>query len=123
MEHQGQFDFDPEKFDFCIHRKKRNQAQRVKQEVTPDVPKKIKTLLPKTKALTMLENTLLTTVTSPIDISPTVSTPTTSSADGGKISLIYYLLNHVTFLMIYFLHSTNSEMVYCKYLKWLCTTT
>ncbi|XP_032683770.1 PHD finger protein 20 isoform X3 [Odontomachus brunneus] len=80
MEHQGQLDFDPEKFDFCIHRKKRNNAHRVKQEVTPEAPKKIKTLLPKTKALSTPENTLLTAST--LDTPPAVSTPTTSAADG-----------------------------------------
>jgi len=85
MENQGQYDFDPEKFDFCIHRRKRNHTHRVKQEVTPEVtPKKIKTLLPKTKTVTP-ENTLLTTVTNNIDTPPITSTPTTSATDGGKI--------------------------------------
>lgn len=83
MENQGQYDFDPEKFDFCIHRRKRNHAHRVKQEVTPEVPKKIKTLLPKTKTPTS-ENTLFTTVASSIDTPSIVSTPTTSTTDGGK---------------------------------------
>lgn len=85
MEHQGQLDFDPEKFDFCIHRKKRNNAHRVKQEVTPEAPKKIKTLLPKTKVLSTPENALITAST--LDTPPAVSTPTTSAADGGKISV------------------------------------
>lgn len=84
MEHQGQLDFDPEKFDFCIHRKKRNNAHRVKQqEITPEPTKKIKTLLPKTKTLSTHENTLLS-VSTP-DTPPAVSTPTTSIADSGKI--------------------------------------
>jgi len=92
MENQGQYDFDPEKFDFCIHRRKRNHAHRVKQEVTPE-PKKIKTLLPKTKTS---DNTL-TTVASSIDTPSIVSTPTTSTTDGGKISLIYYIVIHIIF--------------------------
>ncbi|XP_018392140.1 PREDICTED: PHD finger protein 20 isoform X2 [Cyphomyrmex costatus] len=79
MENQGQYDFDPEKFDFCIHRRKRNHTHRVKQEVTSEItPKKIKTLLPKTKTP---DNTLLTTVTN-IDTTPVVPTPTTST-DGA----------------------------------------
>ncbi|XP_014479375.1 PREDICTED: uncharacterized protein LOC106746825 isoform X2 [Dinoponera quadriceps] len=81
MENQGQLDFDPEKFDFCIHRKKRNNAHRVKQEVTPEAPKKIKTLLPKTKALSTPESTVITA--SSLDTPPVVSTPTTSAADGA----------------------------------------
>lgn len=98
MENQGQYDFDPEKFDFCIHRRKRNHTYRVKQEVTPEVPKKIKTLLPKTK-MTTPENALLTTGTSSIDTQPIASTPTTTSnTDGGKISFsIYYVLICITF--------------------------
>lgn len=96
MENQGQYDFDPEKFDFCIHRRKRNHTNRVKQDVTPEVPKKIKTLLPKTKTATP-ENTLLTPVTNNIDTLPITSTPTTST-DGGKISVIYYcVLIRITF--------------------------
>ncbi|XP_025157823.1 PHD finger protein 20 isoform X2 [Harpegnathos saltator] len=78
MENQGQLDFDPEKFDFCIHRKKRN-VHRIKQEITPEVPKKIKTLLPKTKALATPESTSL--IASTPDIPPTASTPTTSATD------------------------------------------
>ena len=95
MENQGQYDFDPEKFDFCIHRRKRNHPHRVKQEVASEVtPKKIKTLLPKTKTP---ENTLLTTVTTNIDTAPITSMPTTSTTDGGKIFAIYYVLMHITF--------------------------
>lgn len=93
MENQGQYDFDPEKFDFCIHRRKRNHSHRIKQEVTPEMPKKIKTLLPKTKMSTP-ENTLLTTMTS-MDTPLIASTPTTT--DGGKISAIYYILIRITF--------------------------
>lgn len=88
MENQGQYDFDPEKFDFCIHRKKRNHAHRAKQEVTPELPKKIKTLLPKAKALPTPEGgSLLAATTSGVDIAtpPIVSTPTTPAADSGKI--------------------------------------
>lgn len=119
MENQGQYDFDPEKFDFCIHRRKRNHTHRVKQEVTPEAPKKIKTLLPKTKMATP-ENTLLTTMTSSIDTPPIVSTPTTSNTDGGKISFFNILCfnpHHILIFAICLLHSTNSsEMIYCKYL-------
>ncbi|XP_011872966.1 PREDICTED: PHD finger protein 20 isoform X3 [Vollenhovia emeryi] len=87
MENQGQFDFDPEKFDFCIHRRKRNHAHRAKQDVTPEAPKKIKTLLPKTKTATP-ENTLLTTVASTTDGQPTLSTPATST-DGEMIYSVF----------------------------------
>ncbi|XP_036150308.1 PHD finger protein 20-like [Monomorium pharaonis] len=83
MENQGQYDFDPERFDFCIHRnRKRNSMHRAKQEVTPEVTKKIKTLLPKTKTCTP-DSTLLTTVTNGIDTTPVASTPTTSTTDGA----------------------------------------
>lgn len=82
MENQGQFDFDPEKFDFCVHRKKRN-INRIK-DLTLETPKKIKTLLPKTKATSTPENVLFTAMSSGIEIPPIVSTPTTSVADSGK---------------------------------------
>jgi len=96
MENQGQY-FDPEKFDFCIHRRKRNHTHRVKQEATPEVtPKKIKTLLPKMKTATP-ENALLTTVTSNIDTTPITSTPTASATDGGKIFATCYILIPITF--------------------------
>jgi len=113
MENQGQYDFDPERFDFCIHRRKRKSA---KQDVTPEAPKKIKTLLPKTKTLSTPESTLLTTATSSIE-SPSVSTPTTST-DGGEIFAIYYIFKsyHILIFAICLLHFTNSEMIYCKYL-------
>ncbi|XP_071569616.1 PHD finger protein 20 isoform X5 [Temnothorax nylanderi] len=88
MENQGQYDFDPEKFDFCIHRRKRNHAHRVKQEVTPEAPKKIKTLLPKTKTSTP-ETTLLPTMTSSIDTPVIPSTPTTSTTDGEMIYSVF----------------------------------
>jgi len=66
----------------------------VKQEVVSEVtPKKIKTLLPKTKTP---ENTLLT-VTTNIDTTPVTSMPTTSTTDGGKIFAVYYVLMHITF--------------------------
>lgn len=95
MENQGQYDFNPENFDFCIHRRKRNHAQnRLKQEATPE--KKIKTLLPKTKTLPTSENTL-SQVTNSITTSPNISTPVTSAADGGKISVIYYILIRIAF--------------------------
>ncbi|XP_011343057.1 PHD finger protein 20 isoform X2 [Ooceraea biroi] len=84
MENQGLHDFDPEKFDFCIHRRKRNQAHRAKQEATPEAPKKIKTLLPKTKASSHTPDALLATATSSIDNTPPiVSTPTAPAADGA----------------------------------------
>ncbi|XP_076282209.1 PHD finger protein MBD-R2 isoform X2 [Lasioglossum baleicum] len=80
MENQGQSDFDPEKFDFCIHRKKKSHGPKIKQEVVIDAPKKIKTLLPKTKAIP-LADTLLIPATSPV--ATIVPTPTTSIADGA----------------------------------------
>ncbi|KOC63389.1 PHD finger protein 20-like protein 1 [Habropoda laboriosa] len=80
MENQGQFDFDPEKFDFCIHRKKKNQTQKVKQDVV-DTPKKIKTLLPKAKATPVTDNSLLVRTNTPI--TTLVSTSTTSITGGA----------------------------------------
>lgn len=93
MENQGQYDFDPDRFDFCIHRRKRKS---VKQDVTPE-PKKIKTLLPKTKTPSTPESALLTTATGSID-SPSVSTAQ-STTDGGKIFAIYYILSHINILI------------------------
>ncbi|XP_043514068.1 PHD finger protein 20 isoform X1 [Frieseomelitta varia] len=84
MENQGQFDFDPEKFDFCIHRKKKNQ--KVKQDIVMDTPKKIKTLLPKTKA-TVIENSL--PVSSSIPVTTLVSTSNTAIKDGGLIYSVF----------------------------------
>ncbi|CAL7943861.1 unnamed protein product [Xylocopa violacea] len=81
MENQGQFDFDPEKFDFCIHRKKRNQSQKIKQDVIVDVPKKIKTLLPKAKATPVTDNSLLVPTNTPV--TTVVSASTTSVTDGA----------------------------------------
>ncbi|EFN74931.1 Tudor domain-containing protein PHF20L1 [Camponotus floridanus] len=80
MENQGQYDFNPENFDFCIHRRKRNHASRSKQEVTPE--KKIKTLLPKTKTLSTPENTLQVTNNTTTS-TPNSSTPVTSTTDGA----------------------------------------
>lgn len=105
LENQGQYDFNPENFDFCIHRRKRNHAPRLKQEATPE--KKIKTLLPKTKTLPTSENTLLQTPNT-ISTPPNISTPVTST-DGGKIYAIYYILirvYHILMFEICFLHST-----------------
>lgn len=93
MENQGQYDFNPENFDFCIHRRKRNHASRSKQEVTPE--KKIKTLLPKTKTLSTPENTLQVTNNTTTS-TPNSSTPVTSTTDGGKFSAIYYILIFVS---------------------------
>lgn len=87
MENQGQFDFDPEKFDFCIHRKKKNQNQKIKQDIIVDAPKKIKTLLPKTKATPVTDNSLLVPTNTPV--TTLVSTSTTSITDGGKIPFFY----------------------------------
>ncbi|XP_017876601.1 PHD finger protein 20 isoform X2 [Ceratina calcarata] len=81
MENQGQFDFDPEKFDFCIHRKKRNQNQKVKQEVVAETPKKIKTLLPKSKATPITDNSLA--IPPNIPVTTLVSSSTTSITDGA----------------------------------------
>ncbi|XP_047362274.1 PHD finger protein 20 isoform X3 [Vespa velutina] len=81
MESQGQFDFDPEKFDFCIHRKKKNHGQKLKQDVpTPEIPKKIKTLLPKVKTPTSNETTLLMSInTTPVN-TPVASAGTTGTS-------------------------------------------
>lgn len=94
METQGQFDFDPEKFDFCIHRKKKSHGQKVKQDVV-DAPKKIKTLLPKTKTTSVADNLLLTPTSAPV--TTVVSTPT-SVTDGGKIFILLLLLLLLHFL-------------------------
>ncbi|KZC14266.1 PREDICTED: uncharacterized protein LOC107192360 [Dufourea novaeangliae] len=80
MENQGQFDFDPDKFDFCIHRKKKNHGQKVKQDVVTEMPKKIKTLLPKTKTTPVIDS-LLTPTSTPV--TTLVSTPTPSIPDGA----------------------------------------
>ncbi|XP_072765572.1 PHD finger protein 20 isoform X6 [Anoplolepis gracilipes] len=86
MENQGQYDFNPENFDFCIHRRKRNHASRLKQEATPE--KKIKTLLPKTKTLPTSENPLLQ-VTNNTAASPNLSTPVTPATDGEMIYSVF----------------------------------
>ncbi|XP_076228860.1 PHD finger protein MBD-R2 isoform X2 [Nomia melanderi] len=80
MENQGQLDFDPEKFDFCIHRKKKSHGQKVKHEVITDMPKKIKTLLPKTKTVPV-PDTLLVPASTPV--TTLVPTSATSIADGA----------------------------------------
>ncbi|XP_043259702.1 uncharacterized protein LOC122401564 isoform X2 [Colletes gigas] len=80
MENQGQFDFDPEKFDFCIHRKKRSYGHKLKQEIVTDVPKKIKTLLPKTKTTPVMDSLLISANTS---VTTVVPAPTTSITDGA----------------------------------------
>ncbi|XP_076172113.1 PHD finger protein MBD-R2 isoform X2 [Ptiloglossa arizonensis] len=80
MENQGQFDFDPEKFDFCIHRKKKNHGHKVKQDIVTDIPKKIKTLLPKTKITPVTDSLLIPASTS---VTTLVSAPTTSITDGA----------------------------------------
>lgn len=95
MENQGQFDFDPEKFDFCIHRKKKNQ--KVKQDIVMDTPKKIKTLLPKTKA-TVIENSL--PISSNIPVTTLVSTSNTAIKDGGMLPFFNFIL---TFFIIFYL--------------------
>ncbi|XP_033180015.1 PHD finger protein 20 isoform X4 [Bombus impatiens] len=87
MENQGQFDFDPEKFDFCIHRKKKNQSQKVKQDIVVDTPKKIKTLLPKTKATPITENSLPVPASTPV--TTLLSTSSTSIKDGGVIYSVF----------------------------------
>ncbi|XP_046414567.1 PHD finger protein 20 isoform X2 [Neodiprion fabricii] len=91
MENHGMYDFEPEKFDFCIHRKKNNKSSSVKakQEPPAEVPKKIKTLLPKAK-------TPLGTpeVTTPCPVAPVVMplaiTPV-SSADPGVITYSVFI--------------------------------
>ncbi|XP_053979271.1 PHD finger protein 20 isoform X1 [Hylaeus volcanicus] len=75
MENQGQFDFDPEKFDFCIHRKKKNYGHKLKQDVIPEVPKKIKTLLPKTKTTPVTDSLLTPATTTITTLVPTSTTP------------------------------------------------
>nr|XP_034186180.1 PHD finger protein 20 isoform X3 [Osmia lignaria] len=86
LENQGQFDFDPEKFDFCIHRKKKNYGQKLKQPITMDVPKKIKTLLPKAKTAVTEDSSLVSAST---PVTTLVSTSTTSITDGGVIYSVF----------------------------------
>ncbi|XP_066583660.1 PHD finger protein 20-like protein 1 isoform X2 [Prorops nasuta] len=81
MENQGQFDFDPERFDFCIHRKKKGHVNRIRHEPVVETPRKIKTLLPKTKAPTTTE---LTSPPVPAPSTP-VLTPTTPPINDGAI--------------------------------------
>ncbi|XP_015180714.1 PREDICTED: uncharacterized protein LOC107068609 isoform X4 [Polistes dominula] len=92
MESKGQFDFDPEKFDFCIHRKKRNHAPKIKQEqhTTPEVPKKIKTLLPKVKTPVSNENTSLASPNTPVNV-PVTSPGITGTPlnNGGAIYSVF----------------------------------
>lgn len=87
MESQGQFDFDPEMFDFCIHRRKSKSSMArlaAKIETPGELPKKIKTLLPKTKALPATpENTLLLTP-SPAEVASPMTPITTPVEEGGK---------------------------------------
>lgn len=85
MEQQGQFDFEPEKFDFCIHRKKnKNNVAKMRQELPAEMPKKIKTLLPKTKTpVGTPETTPVSDVLPPV-LTPAV-TPVTPVDVGGKI--------------------------------------
>ncbi|KAK2576179.1 hypothetical protein KPH14_007496 [Odynerus spinipes] len=86
MENQGQFDFDPDKFDFCIHRKKKNHGQKLKQDIpTPEVPKKIKTLLPKVKTPASTESTPLAPVNIPVTtpVMSANSTPVTPITNGA----------------------------------------
>lgn len=115
MESQGQFDFDPEKFDFCIHRKKKNQGQKLKQEVpTPEIPKKIKTLLPKVKTPTSNENTLLMSVNTPVN-TPVTSVGTTGTPvnNGGKIFFSLQRLKYKRTCIFNFLfHSFNVSNVH-----------
>ncbi|XP_076246985.1 PHD finger protein MBD-R2 isoform X3 [Calliopsis andreniformis] len=82
METQGQFDFDPDKFDFCIHRKKKSHAQRVKPDVVVDTPKKIKTLLPKMKATPVIDSSVPISTIAPVTslVSTTTITTTTTAA-------------------------------------------
>lgn len=97
MENQGQFDFDPEKFDFCIHRKKKNHGHKVKQDIVTDIPKKIKTLLPKTKITPVTDSLLIPASTS---VTTLVSAPTTSITDGGKI-FIFHLILFAMLMLLY----------------------
>ena len=89
MESQGQFDFDPDMFDFCIHRKKSKSAlARAKAEASGEIPKKIKTLLPKAKAT---PGTSENSLPYPADLSYPIVQNSPSIDDGGKY--IFWFLN------------------------------
>ncbi|XP_014300215.1 PHD finger protein 20 isoform X2 [Microplitis demolitor] len=72
FESQRPNNYDPDKFDFCIHRRKKTVSAKAKTDAgtsgssnpptTNEVPKKIKTLLPKSKTATT-NDLLLTPVT------------------------------------------------------------
>ncbi|XP_046735242.1 PHD finger protein 20-like protein 1 isoform X2 [Diprion similis] len=90
MENHGMYDFEPEKFDFCIHRKKnKSSSVKTKQEPPTEVPKKIKTLLPKAKTPLGTRE-----VTSPCPVTPVVMplaiTPVTP-ADPGVITYSVFI--------------------------------
>ncbi|KAK0077917.1 hypothetical protein PV325_003286 [Microctonus aethiopoides] len=81
LEAQGQIGFDPDMFDFCIHRRKRPGSSRSKSDTPVEVQKKIKTILPKTKIPTEETDDLL--LTSAYNTTVPVVTSTTSVDDSA----------------------------------------
>ncbi|XP_044008198.1 uncharacterized protein LOC122852461 isoform X3 [Aphidius gifuensis] len=84
-------DFDPEMFDFCIHRKKRLSIAKPKIELSSEPTKKIKTLLPKTKLLlpqsSSSSSCSSSTSTSSSTLTATSTTPSlTSSIDNSSLT-------------------------------------
>ncbi|XP_020710095.2 PHD finger protein 20 isoform X3 [Athalia rosae] len=93
MEQQGQFDFEPEKFDFCIHRKKNGKNSTAKmrqQEPVVEVQKKIKTLLPKAKTAVSTPESM-PSFTPPSLVSMHPVTPVTTPADPGAITYSVFI--------------------------------
>lgn len=87
FETQRLSNFDPNKFDFCVHRRKRPAVAKDKLDAsagtssaTSEPAKKIKTLLPKSK--TAATNDLLLTSVTPSYLTPVPATPVEDT--GGK---------------------------------------
>lgn len=92
LEAQGQIGFDPDMFDFCIHRRKRPGSSKSKSDTPVEVQKKIKTILPKTKIPSEVTDDLL--LTSAYNTIVPVVTSTTSVDDSGKFFIVFNSLLH-----------------------------
>lgn len=90
FESQGQIDFDPDMFDFCIHRRKRSGVAKIKTENIGEMTKKIKTLLPKTKGTTTTSDNLLLTPTTPVYPTLPIMPSSTPVDDSGKFIFISF---------------------------------
>ncbi|XP_043270444.1 PHD finger protein 20 isoform X3 [Venturia canescens] len=89
IESQG-CEFDSDMFDFCIHRRKsKNSIARIKHETSGEVPKKIKTILPKTKATPSTPDNSLPLSSTPADSLVPITPTTTPVEDGGTIYSVF----------------------------------